>query len=112
MFVYGFGLMRAPLYVWRLTFRLRGDLTAGSLPELHERLNTYRAVARVEGGELLVWMRVAGHVGPASAIGKAAQMLGHHAANAGFRQTEIQVVRAERISAPTTATTAEHEEQR
>ena len=90
-----------PLNVWRIAFRLRcAQLnTAVEIAELERRLHTIDARARIDGSDLLVRVRVVGHVGPASAIGEAAQILGHHAANSGFTNTQIEVVRAERVSA-------------
>jgi hypothetical protein len=70
-----------------------------ALAELRARLGSYDARASIEGNELRVAMRVVGHVGPASAIGDAAMMLGHHAANSGFRNARIDFVQAERVSA-------------
>jgi hypothetical protein len=46
-----------------------------------------------------VRIRVVGHEGPASAVGDAAQQLGHHAANVGVRSCRVEFVSAERIEA-------------
>lgn len=72
------------------------------LRELEARLHTFNARASLDGRQLTVRMRVVGHVGPASAIGDAAMMLGHQAAQVGFTGSRIQVVHAERVSATAT----------
>ena len=89
-----------PLYVWRIAFRLDiEEADPSALRDLELRLHTFGARVSLDGTRLIVRMRVVGHVGPASAIGDAAMMLGHHAANAGIEGSPIQVVHAERISA-------------
>jgi hypothetical protein len=91
---------RPPLYIWRLRFRLTADaVTSDAVAELELRLHNYRTRVHVNDDGLDVAMRVVGYVGPASAVGDAAQSLGHHAANSGFVGPDIVFVSAERLTA-------------
>ena len=72
---------------------------ANAVVDLRARLRGYDARIRIEDGSLIVAMRVVGHLGPASAIGEASQMLRHHAAAAGLLDVEVDVVHAQRFAA-------------
>ncbi|MEY2454078.1 MAG: hypothetical protein QOD92_3652 [Acidimicrobiaceae bacterium] len=91
---------RPPLYVWRVWLRLRADeRTVEHCAELAVDLGRYDGRTRVEGGSVIVSLRMVGHGGPASAVGDAQQVTTHAAANAGLRNVRVDVVHAERIAA-------------
>ena len=86
--------------MWRIWFRLRGaGLHPARVQELKHSLRNFDARVSVGDPWLDVHVRVAGHEGPASAIGDAAQMLRVQAANVGVEDCRILVVHAERIEA-------------
>jgi hypothetical protein len=88
-----------PVSAANTTTARRPGVELDRLRELEVRLHQYSARVRIDDGYLRVRIRVVGHEGPASAVGDAAQQLGHHAANVGVRSSRVEFVSAERIEA-------------
>ncbi len=90
----------APLYVWTVWLRFVGDdITPDAIADVRDRLHRYDASTRLEDGELIIRMRIVGHVGPASAVGDAQQAALFEVARAGIQGSRVDVVHARRITA-------------
>ena len=86
-----------PLYAWRVTLRLRFDaLDDEARRLLGVELRQYEAEVEDRDTSLVVAMTVLGHVGPASAVGDAAQWLRYAATHADIPGAQIDAVRAVR----------------
>ena len=88
-----------PLYVWHIWLRVVGDGITTALADVELRLHQYDTRARLEDGDLVLRMRVVGHVGPASAIGDAQHAALYEVAQTGIRSSRVDVVHARRSSA-------------
>lgn len=87
----------APLYSWRVTLRMRVDtLDAVDVVGLRRQLAIYDAEVDVRDGAVIAVLTVLGHVGPASAVGDAAQWFRYAATSADVRGAQIDAVRAVR----------------
>ncbi len=90
----------SPLYVWHITFRVVGEnITPELAADVQSRLHYLDTRARVEDGDLVLRMRIVGHVGPTSAIGDAQSAAMFETARAGIRSSRTDVVHARRVSA-------------
>jgi hypothetical protein len=89
-----------PLHIWHIWLRVVGEnITAEFAAYVQARLHYFDTSARVEDGDLILRMRIVGHIGPASAVGDAQHAALFETARAGIRSSRVDVVHARRVSA-------------